>query len=96
MSRTNMQHNLRTTGAIKDESETDRMRFRWMKLIHYTFCSHCVLFSVALSRVSSFLSCQVGSAWGNSGAEGESRWRELVTWKSPAGRHCSTSGRIKV
>lgn len=67
-----------------------------------TFCSHWVLFSMALSRLSSLLSCQEdlsfrvvpGLGWLVSGAE--SRWKALATWKSSEGRQCSTSGRTKV
>lgn len=71
-----------------------------------TFCSHWVLFSMAFSRLSSFLSCQEGlSFWAlpfpdwlvsDSLSGGESLWRVLVTWKSFTGRQCSTSGRMKV
>lgn len=71
-----------------------------------TFCNHCVLFSMALSRISSFCSCQEGlSCWVLSAADrlasvdacgGESLWRVLLTLKSFEGRQWSTSGRMNV
>ena len=74
-------------------------------LRYLTFCSHSVLFSVALSRTSSFLWSQEGRVWPpppsgwpgpGSGAGGESLWRELVTRKSLRGEQWSTSGSRKV
>lgn len=72
----------------------------------HTFCNHWVLFSIALSRLSSFFSCQEGLSfcalpsldWPVSGdtSGAESLWRVLVTWKSLEGWQCSTSGRMKV
>lgn len=41
--RMNLHPNLRTTGAIKDEQETDRMRFRWINLIHYLLQPLCIV-----------------------------------------------------
>lgn len=71
-----------------------------------TFCNHCVLFTMALSRLSSFCSCQEGlSCWVLSAADrlasvdacgGESLWRVLLTLKSFEGRQWSTSGRMNV
>lgn len=57
---------------------------------------------MALSRLSSFLSCQEDSSfrvvpflgWLVSGAK--SRWKALATRKPSEGRQCSTSGRTKV
>lgn len=71
-----------------------------------TFCNHWVLFSMALSRLSSFCSCQEGlSFWVLSAVDrlasvdacgGESLWKVLLTLKSFEGRQWSTSGRMNV